>query len=148
MDILVAFDGSEKAEAALTQALEIAAAFDGSVTAVHAVNPAMLDLGGTEPTSFADADRQLIVESLDEAERRGLRYLESAETTAEAIGTSIRTELLYGPPVSAITTYATEEGFDAVFVGHRGLTGRAGLLLGSVARGLVERAEVPVTVVR
>ena len=60
----------------------------------------------------------------------------------------METELLYGDPVRAITDYATEAGFDAIVVGHRGRSERAESMVGSVARGIVNQATVPVTVVR
>jgi nucleotide-binding universal stress UspA family protein len=43
---------------------------------------------------------------------------------------------------------AEENGFDAIFVGHRGLSERYEGLVGSTAKEIVGRASVPVTVVR
>ncbi|MUW15591.1 universal stress protein, partial [Halorubrum sp. CBA1125] len=43
---------------------------------------------------------------------------------------------------------ATFDPFDHVVLGSRGRTGLSRIVLGSVAEGVVRRAEVPVTVVR
>ena len=147
MKLLVAVDGSAEAEHALTYATKVSQAMNGSITVAHAVDPQIVEEGGTEPiTGFAEADKRLVTESLDDAEERGQQVLSAAERAAEDLETSVEMVLLYGDPVSAIAEYATS--FDAVFVGHQGRSGRAGELLGSVAKGLVERCSVSVTVVR
>ncbi|WIV66625.1 universal stress protein [Natrialbaceae archaeon AArc-T1-2] len=147
MDYLVAVDGSEEAKNALAYATDVADAMDGSITVVHAVDPAVYEEGASEPISgLADAEGRLVIESVDDAEERALAILEDAERVTQELGATVETELLYGQPVSAITDYA--EGFDAIFVGHRGRSERTDLLVGSVAKSIVERATVPVTVVR
>ncbi|MBZ6497055.1 universal stress protein [Natrinema longum] len=149
MNCLVAVDGSEESESALAYAADIADATDGSITVVHAVDPTASDEGGSEPiTSLSDADARLILESVADAEQRGLDLTEDAAALAEERGHDAAVELLYGNPVAEIADYAESEGFDTIFVGHRGRSERAGLMLGSVAKSLVERATVPVTVVR
>jgi len=148
MDVLVAVDGSPGAKRALAYATDVADATDGAVTAVHAVDPDVYEAGGSEPISGrSDAEQRLVVRSVEDAEERGLDVLDDAARAAKERGVEITTDLLYGDPVGEITTYAEEGGFDTVVVGHRGGTARADLLLGSVAKALVERATVPITVV-
>ncbi|QFU83113.1 universal stress protein [Natronorubrum aibiense] len=149
MKILVAVDGSEASKNALTHAIDIADAMDGSITVVHAADPTVHDEGGSEPSlSLWDADQRLILESVEDVEQRGLELLDDASAFADELGHDVAVELLYGNPIAEITDYAEDEGFDAIFVGHRGRSERAGLMLGSVAKSLVERATIPVTVVR
>lgn len=149
MHLLVAVDGSDEAERALDYAATICRALDGSMTVVHAVDPGVLEFGGNEPIStLSDVDDRLLLEGLEDAEERGLDVLEDAEKAAEELGIEVATELLYGDPVQAIGEYADETGADGIYVGHRGRTERAERLVGSVAKDLVERATVPVTVVR
>nr|WP_049935682.1 universal stress protein [Haloplanus natans] len=62
-------------------------------------------------------------------------------------GRTAETELLYGAPVRETTTFAESEGFDAIYVGHRGRSKRTERLVGSVAKGIVERTDCTVTVV-
>jgi nucleotide-binding universal stress UspA family protein len=149
MNLLVAVDSSSESADALAYAIDIAEATDGSVTAAHAVDPAVYGRGGREPvSSLSDADQRLVIESIADAEQRGFDVLEDADERAHELGHDIETELLYGHPVGAITDYATREGFDGIVLGHRGRSERAGYLLGSVAKEVVERATLPVTVVR
>jgi len=149
MKLLVAVDGSEEAEVALAYATDVAAAMDGQLTVVHAVDPSVYDEGGTQPiSSITDAEHRLLVESLEDAEERGFDVLEDARRFADELGCEVETELLYGDPVEEVTAYADREEFDTIFVGHRGRSEQAERVLGSVAKDVVERATVPVTVVR
>ena len=150
MDCLVAIDGSEASKNALAYAADIADAMDGSITVVHSVDPTAHDEGGDEPTvSLWDADQRLFLESVEDAEQRGLDLLENVSAFADELGhDDIETELLYGNPVASITDFAEDDGFDAIFVGHRGRSERTDAMVGSVAKSIVERATVPVTVVR
>lgn len=148
MKFLVATDGSEEADEALAYATDISDAMGGSITVVHAVDPTVYEEGGSEPISgISNADRRLIIENIEDAEDQGLDILDEATTFAEDLGHKVDTELLYGDPVSEITDYAAEKNFDTIFVGHRGRSEHTERLLGSVAKEIVERATIPVTVV-
>ncbi|MFA9517867.1 universal stress protein [Halopenitus sp. H-Gu1] len=149
MKLLVAVDGSQEADDALAYATDIADATEGTITVVHTVDPDVYEQGGSQPISgLSDADQRLLLESVEDAEDRGLNVLDDATTLAEELGHDVETELLYGDPVTVITDYAEETDFDTIFVGHRGRSERTDRMLGSVAKALVERATVPVTVVR
>lgn len=147
MECLVAIDGSDAAKNALEHAADVAEAMDGSITVVHSVDPAVFEEGGTDPiTGLGDVDDRLTIESIDDAEDRALALLESAERHVADRELPLETELLYGNPVASVADYAEE--FDALFVGHQGRSERTDRMLGSVAKSLVERATIPVTVVR
>ena len=149
MKFLVATDGSDEADNALAYATDVSYPTGGSITEVHAVDPAVYETGGSEPiSSLSDADHRLIIENIEHAEDRGLDILDVAIEFAADLGYEVETELLYGAPVSEITDYVEEKDFDAIFVGHRGRSKRTDLMLGSVAKDTVERATIPVTVVR
>lgn len=149
MHLLVAIDGSEEADTALAYAAELVDALDGSLTLVHAVEPDVHDTGGSRPVgSLSEADNRLIKESVEDAETRGAEILEAAAAVADDYGVAVETDLLYGDPVAEMTDYAAEEAVDGIVVGHRGRSERTELMLGSVAKDVVERATIPVTVVR
>ncbi|QLH81522.1 universal stress protein [Halosimplex pelagicum] len=149
MRFAVAIDGSSESDRALDHAVEMATAAGAALTAVHSVDPDVYDTGGTEPpTDRAEYDDRPVVESVDDAERRGERLLDDAVERAADAGLDIDAELLYGDPVRTIPDFATTEGYDGVFVGHRGLSEAQERVLGSVAKGIVERSSLPVTVVR
>lgn len=146
MRFLVAVDGSEYSARALDHAVEMAGAAGASVTVVHAVVPEVYAESYAEPVADrSEVDRAFVVEAVADAEERAEQVLARMERRAE--GVEVTTELLYGDPVVEVADYAEDEGFDGIFVGHRGVSERYEALLGSVAKGLVGRASVPVTVV-
>lgn len=149
MEFLVATDGSEEADNALAYATDFGDAMDGSITLVHAVDPAVYGERGSEPiSSRSETDRRPIIENIEDAEERGMHILNEASRFAEELDYEVATELLYGDPVSEITDHAEEKGFDASFVGHRGRSEHTERMLGSVAKEIVERATTLVTIVR
>ncbi|MGM0397555.1 MAG: universal stress protein [Halobacteriota archaeon] len=148
MQYLVAVDGSEESVEALERAIEVAEPVGASITLVHAVNPDVYEIGGMEPlTGPGDADDRLLVESVESAEERGAEILEEAMDVATDHGVDVDADLLYGPPAEQIVTYAADHDVDGIYIGHRGMSDRLEGLLGSVAKTVVERATVPVTVV-
>lgn len=149
MKFLVATDGSPESMAALERCLDIAEPLDAFVEVVHVVQPELHDLGGEGPIESAvEAAEKMVFESVSDAEDRGLDFLEDAESVLADHDVEYETGLLYGDPAPEISDYAEEAGFDGVFVGHRGRSRRMEYHLGSVAADLVQRATVPVTVVR
>ncbi len=148
MELLVAVDGSEESNRALAYATTIANATDGSITLIHAMEPAVYDTGGEEPVSDSDRRDRLIIDSFDTAEKQGQAVLEGAIEFAAERGHTVSSELRYGQPARVITDFAEEGAFDTLYVGHRGRSDRAIEFLGSVARDIVEHATLPVTVVR
>ncbi|WP_231182826.1 universal stress protein [Haladaptatus sp. DYF46] len=146
---LVALDGSPSSTDALNYAIDLAEDTDASITGIHVVVPTEVFTGGdAPPTSFAEADRELLLTSVEDAETRGQDLLDDAAASAERRGTEIETGMLYGEPVERITEFAEENDFDAIFVGHRGASERYETLFGSVAKQVTGRATLPVTVVR
>ncbi|SNR24551.1 universal stress protein [Halorubrum vacuolatum] len=161
--ILVAVDGSDAAiEAARFAAAEWPAA---SVTLLHVINPA-------ESSTGAEGGFPGAVEQWYESARaRGERVLDRA---AAALDRDVETRLEVGRPTRMILNVAhgsepiestgadTGDGtdtadavgsgedvpFDHVVLASRGRTGLSRVFLGSVAEGVVRRAEIPVTVVR
>ncbi|ELZ45848.1 UspA domain protein [Halorubrum californiense DSM 19288] len=146
--ILVAVDGSEEA----AEALRFAAAEwpDAELTALHVINPA--DSATGAEGGFPGASDQWY----ESAKQRGERVLREA---AEAVDREVETRLEVGRPTKTILDVAGGEApvgdeedagepFDHVVLASRGRTGLSRVLLGSVAEGVVRRAEVPVTVVR
>ncbi|MFC6988602.1 universal stress protein [Haloplanus sp. GCM10025708] len=99
-------------------------------------------------SSLSDADQRLIIEDIEDAERRAEDVLDEAVRIAENLGVEVETETIYGDPVVSIPSFAESEGYDNLFVGHQGRSERTERVIGSVAKGIVERSSIPVTVVR
>lgn len=145
MEFLVAVDGSEQSERALRHACEIARAAGADVVVAHAVDPRVYQTEGADET---DRDGALVVEGPDEAEERGQEVLDEARSLAREFEFDPETELLYGDPAVVLADYARERDATGLYVGHRGLSAAHEAMMGSVAKRLLERSAVPVTVVR
>ena len=143
MRYLVATDGSPEGDAAVEYAVTRALAFGATLEVVNVIAPQTRVVGV-----------EAVFEGEDDAEEAGRRTLERARTVAEeAAGEEVdsldvETELLVGRPAHAIAEYAREVDADAIFVGHRGLSSEHQKVVGSVAKGVVDEADRPVTVVR
>ena len=146
--ILVAVDGSTEAG----EALRFAASEwpDAELTALHVINPA--DSATGAEGGFPGAADQWY----ESARQRGDRILNEA---TEAVDRDVETRLEVGRPTTTILAVAggekpvgegnaPGEPFDHVVLASQGRTGLSRVLLGSVAEGVVRRAEMPVTVVR
>ena len=138
MRYLVATDGSTVSDEAVAYAAKHAAALGATLEIAHVI---------TFETEFAGGDlvRPGEGELLDE----GQRTLEAATDLArETADLTVETELLTGRPADAIVDHAVETDVDNIYVGHRGLSEKREQVVGSVAKTVVDRATVPVTVVR
>jgi nucleotide-binding universal stress UspA family protein len=144
MEFLVAVDGSEQSKRALRYACEMARAAGASVVLAHAVDPSVYQTEGVDET---DRERALVMEGPDEAEERGQDVLDEAVELARESGFEPETAILHGDPAAVVGEYAEERDVTGVYVGHRGLSEEYEAVMGSVAKRLVERSSVPVTVV-
>ncbi|MFC4359739.1 universal stress protein [Halobium salinum] len=151
MRFLVGIDGSDASRKALDHALDVADGTEATLTLAYAVDPGVYAEGGeVPPADLTDFDDRLVIENEDDAFERGRQVVEAAADHARgraADGVDVDTALLDGDPVEALADFAAEQGYDGVFVGHRGLSAHEERLLGSVAKSLVEGSSVPVTVV-
>lgn len=140
MSYIVATDGSEESKNAITYAVEHAVAFEKRLEIVHVLTP-----------NTDIVDETLVMQDQDTATDAGHEILEAATDLATETASSnleVETQLLAGRPAPAIADRARAIDADAIFVGHRGLSGKEEAMVGSVAKQVVSRASVPVTVVR
>jgi nucleotide-binding universal stress UspA family protein len=149
MQYLVAVDGSEPSTEALEYAIDLASRTGASLLVAYAVEPRVLVEGtGDEAPTNTEVGQRIYTEDIEVAESRGETVLEDARQRVENAGVPVETTLLYGDPVDSVAEYADSEGVDGIVVGHRGLSDRIEGMVGSVAKGLVGHATVPVTVVK
>ncbi|MEA1931877.1 MAG: universal stress protein [Euryarchaeota archaeon] len=143
MKYLVATDGSDVSDRAIEHAAIESTAWDAPLEIVHVLTP--------EPKLV---DGSLVIPGSETAVDHGTQLLSEAERLAEtaadkreaSIETS--TELLAGQPADRITAYAAENGFDAIYVGHHGEADDTSNRVGSVAKSVLDKATVPVTIVK
>lgn len=139
--VLVPFDGSESATAALSFALDEYP--DAEITVLYVRYPSR-DItpsgGNVSPRVVEDASERL--------EKEAEEILDDAESVAADANRSVRIESEEGRPADAIIAFASNEGVDQIVMGSQGRDGLNRLLLGSVAETVMRRAETSVTVVR
>lgn len=134
--IVVGYDGSPAARAALAQAAE-RAGDDGHVYVVHAYCLPADWLGTPNDQSLLDVElqrAQSLVEHLEE------------KSGVDLHGVEWEIELMGDRPARAIANVAAAREADEIIVGTRGF-GVARALLGSVAHEIIHLAECPVTVI-
>lgn len=133
--IVVATDGSESVNRAVSVALDLAERFDATVHALSVVDTEEVDSSPEAVrTDLEDALTTQAEEALDRV----------ASETAQPVKTAVRE----GRPADEITAYATDIGADMVSTGTRGRHGENRFLLGSVAERVVRTCPVPVLTVR
>ncbi|QCC46977.1 universal stress protein [Halobellus limi] len=135
--ILVAMDDSEMAAEALRHALD--AHGDAEITVLAVVGEPSQLMGRATAIATADDPRR-------KAEEIAAPVLDRARKIADEHGREITTSVGYGAPAREIVNRAEE--FDAVVIGSHGGTLRDRLIVGDVAKTVVNRSPVPVTVVR
>ncbi len=137
-DILVPTDGSDTVLATLEHALSIAADNEATVHALSVVD--------TRMTAAADSEtRPALAETLEKDAQAAVTAV-----TDQATDANLQTlqAVHRGTPAKEILTYAEEAGIDLIVIGTHGKTPREKLAMGSVSERVVDRAEVPVLVVR
>jgi nucleotide-binding universal stress UspA family protein len=141
--VLVAFDGSPSAWAALHQAIDVAASNRALLTIAAVVHePSAIWMG------FGAASVPYTRESLRrELEREMLLHLAEARDEVPAT-VSVTTQMLHGRPTRAIAALVESGDYDLVVTGPRPL-GRVGRLLHhSVTHGLLSRTRASVLAVK
>lgn len=142
--ILVALDGSPRAEKSLELATRIAKASGGMLTLLQAVEPPLPFSSPYLPHAVEDAQA-----ALDQGRAASARYLEEQKARLEQQGIRVETETLLGAhPAPGILHYADEHPVDLIALATHGRGGLPRLVLGSVADKVLRGANVPILVVR
>jgi len=141
--ILVALDGSDRAEAILPLTKEIGSAFDASYTLFRCVPPhyaaspylphAIAET--REATERGEGDAAAYLDDV------GARFREEGLTASNEVGVGVQ-------PAPGIIRHACAVGADLIAIATHGRGGLPRLLLGSVADKVLRGAPMPVLVVR
>jgi nucleotide-binding universal stress UspA family protein len=135
--IVIATDGSDGAQAAVEEGVELAAEVGAEVTFVS-VRPRVSNLLGS-----AAYQQQLTAQLA-----RARATLDTAEAEARRVGVDYESDILEGDPAERIAQAARGWSADLVVVGSRGHGTVASAVIGSVSRALLTRSPAPVMVVR
>lgn len=138
--ILVAYDFSEHAEAALRRAVELARTTKAKLHLLHSCG---LPIGGVMPY-----DAAIPVDVWTAIREGAAERLEGVRRGVAAQGVDVAGEVTMLFPVDAIVATAEKIGAGLIAVGTRGLTGLKHMMLGSVAERVVRLAPCPVLAVK
>jgi nucleotide-binding universal stress UspA family protein len=132
--LVVGYDGTEGARAALDEALRLAGGLGADIVVafVYHADPLGGEAGG-------------LVDTLRE---RGETVTGEALELARAAGVPARAELVNDRPAEGLMQVAAEEGAQLIAVGSYGEAPLKALILGSTPHRLVHLTDVPVLVVR
>jgi nucleotide-binding universal stress UspA family protein len=138
-NIVIATDGSENTENAISHGIEIAKLTGANVFALHVVN--------TSPIISDNwtISRENIYEIL---RSEGEKAVSEVKKLGEASGVKIKEIILDGYPGNGIIDFAENNNIDLIVMGTLGKTGLDRLLIGSVAEKVARGSKVPVMVVR
>ena len=135
--IMIPLDGSKLARSAVDEVLPLALATNATLTLVAVMEPIM----DRHFEPFAAAEDVSISEAIEV-------YLEGeARRLSQDTGLIVTSMLLGGfgeKPGEVLAQFATKNNFDIIAISTRGLSGMKRLVVGSVARQLIDSAEIPV----
>jgi nucleotide-binding universal stress UspA family protein len=138
--VLVPLDGSELAEEALAPACELAERLGAGVRLLRVVEPPVPLVA--DELSYPSAVAQ------DAELAAAQAYLDRVLARLRATGRAGEGSVLVGDPATTIPTVAREQGVDVIAMATHGRSGLARLVLGSVATGVLQRAAMPLLLVR
>ena len=145
--ILICYDGSEDARAAIGQAAEL---FPNESASVLTVWQPFVQLASRAAIGYGVVPTFPNPEEIDEATRTHAEQVaaEGAELAQQAGLTATAASCAQGSTIGrAILSRADEAGAGAIVMGSRGLTGLKSLLLGSVSHEVIQHADRAVVVV-
>lgn len=139
-NVLVAYDGSDHAEKALREAIDIAVAGHGRLTLMTAI---------CSPSRWTTATPDTMVAARDlgpELEERGRELLQHAVSLVPD-DVPVTTVLTQNPIRRALLACAEKGGHDLIVMGSRGRGAVQAALLGSVSHHVLHHSPIPVLIV-
>jgi nucleotide-binding universal stress UspA family protein len=140
--ILVPLDGSKRAEAILPHVEELAKHYGAEILLIQVIEPASLDV------SIFDVPPSYQVKEVMEETQTAKAYLADLEEKLKAQGFPVKVHVHYGSIVKTILDIADQEEADLIALASHGRTGMGRLVYGSVASGILHRAQCPLLLIR
>jgi nucleotide-binding universal stress UspA family protein len=140
--ILVAFDRSTHARAALVHAIDIARTQQASLTVLTSYSTVLAWPAATMP----GLTQTIYDELMESARAEGQAAIDEAVKQLPD-GMTAATRLVDAPAAEAILSEAGVAGYDLIALGSRGRGDVGSMLLGSVSHRVLHRSHLPVLVV-
>ncbi len=140
--ILVPLDGSPRAESILAHAEALAAKFQAKIVLLQIVEPSVSVVTPYDMVPYYDPK---------EAERlsqEAQHYLAAKEGELCALGIDARSCVESGPVVNSILEVAEREHADLIAMASHGRSGLGRVFYGSVAAGVLHKADRPLLLIR
>lgn len=144
--ILLASDGSTSAIKAAHYALLFARQINATVTIIYAGSQPAVNLMNYQPSMM---EEDILPQEVERRIRENAEKILAATSEVFA-GSEIKVDahFEYGHPAETIVQYASDNNFDLIVVGNRGLSEIKSILLGSVSDKIIHLAHCPVLVVK
>lgn len=136
--ILVGFDGSDGAKAAMRHVIELARTFDAELWSLSVIETPHW---ATATVGEIDEQRRLLEQELE-------RLQQLACQQAAEYGIDLHAVTRMGHPAQLLVQEAQRGNFDLLVIGHSGRSGVWGVFLGTTADKVVRHAPCSVLVVR
>lgn len=134
-ELVIGYDGSSCAKAALGKAVELAKVTGDGLAIVFGYEPPSMRAGG--PVGY----------QRDAIEAIGRERMAEAMASLEGTGVTAETVEIEELPADALIDVAEQRGASMIVIGTRGESPVVGAILGSTAYKLLHRSTVPVLVV-
>jgi nucleotide-binding universal stress UspA family protein len=142
--LLVPLDGSDFAEHALPEAIELAQRFESRITLLTIVPPPHLAAGGFIPDSA-----ELYQRLRDAACNEATGYLMEQAQKLQAAGITVDHQAIEGEPVAeCILDFTEKSDVDTIVMCTHGRSGLQRWVFGSVAEKLLRATSLPVILIR
>lgn len=141
--VLVPLDGSERAEAILPYVIEIARCGGSQILLLTVIEPEMLLVSPYDPLSIRESD-EVVAAQISEAEA----YLAQLCQRLQQLGLDAHCRVVRGMVTDTVIEVANAEAVDLIAMASHGRSGLARVIFGSVATGVLHRAQQPLLLIR
>ena len=146
--ILMATDGSARAQKAATQAIELAKSCGTELNVISVVDSgsprSAIDI---DPYDIVDEDTAILDKLDEEKKKPEMAFVKRIVEMAADEGLSAGSEVRIGNPAEEILAYAKESSSDVIVIGSHGRGAIASAVMGSVASSIVHKGDLPVLLV-
>ena len=139
--IVVGYDGSDSAKAALSFAVNVARLQGGSIVVAHVLEWSPYSFLTQEELAERHKRRN------QELDRAAKAVLDPLKAKLKDSGVEIETAIKYGHVAETLCDMAKAEGAAQIFIGRTGSSSLMDRIFGSVAGSLAQIAPVPCTIV-